>query len=123
MSDHGPAHYKKIWFILLALLLVSFAGPFISTALVRDFPNAAWVLTLARWLTLATAFGIAGVKAYLVAKHFMHITVQPRFVSYMVVTALVFMLMFYAGTAGDVMKQDGDNWHKPAIATATPAHH
>ena len=31
-------------------------------------------------VTLITAFGIAIVKAYLVAKNFMHINVEPRFV-------------------------------------------
>jgi hypothetical protein len=25
----------------------------------------------------------------------------------------VFMLLFFAGTAGDVMKHSGDNWYKP----------
>ena len=35
-----------------------------------------------KWLTLITAFGIAIVKAYLVAKNFMHVNVEQRFVAY-----------------------------------------
>jgi len=35
-------------------------------------------------VTLITAFGIALVKAYLVAKNFMHINVERRFIPYIV---------------------------------------
>jgi hypothetical protein len=35
-------------------------------------------------------------------------------VSYLVVTALVFMFLFFAGTAPDVMKPEGRNWAKPS---------
>ncbi len=107
-AHHGPAHYKKIWGILLVLLVISFVGPWLGIQAV----------------TLLTAFGIAFVKAWLVMKHFMHITEQPRFISYIIATCVVFMLLFFAGTAGDVMKQSGDNWYKPEVAQATPeAHH
>ena len=95
---------------LLALLVVSVLGPMIGIKIV----------------TLITAFGIAVVKAYLVAKNFMHLNVQPRYVVYILGTALVFMLLFYAGTAGDVMKHAGDNWHKvyvePSATEAAPHH-
>ena len=100
-GDHGDAaaheaHYKKIYFILLALLVVSFVGPWLGI----------------RAVTLITAFGIAVYKAWLVAKHFMHVTVQPRYVVYMLATCLVFMLLFYAGAAPDVMEHEGANWVK-----------
>jgi caa(3)-type oxidase subunit IV len=110
MSDHAPAahvdhgdaaahekHYVKIWALLLVLLLISFAGPFLGI----------------RAVTMITAFGIAVYKAWLVAKHFMHVTVQPRFVAYMLSTVLVFMLLFFAGTAPDVMEHEGAHWVKP----------
>ena len=83
-------------------------------------------------VTLITAFGIACVKAYLVAKHFMHINLTARYVPYLVATGLVFMLLFFAGTAPDVMQAEGDNWVKPAwldggyspeMAENAPAHH
>ncbi len=106
-EPHGPAHYKKIWAILVGLLAISFVGPFVGI----------------QWLTLVTAFGIAVVKAWLVLKNFMHITEQPRFISYMIATCVVFMFLFYAGTAGDVMKHSGDQWHKPQVEIAAPDHH
>jgi len=95
-AAHPPINYVRIWQILLALLVVSVLGPFIGIKVV----------------TLITAFGIAIVKAYLVAKNFMHLNLQPRFVMYMMGTVLVFMLLFFAGTAGDVMKHSGDHWQK-----------
>ncbi len=99
MSEEHTHHpdYVKIWGILLALLAISVAGPMIGIQAV----------------TLITAFGIAVVKAYLVARYFMHIGAAARYVSYLVVTCLVFVLLFFAGTAPDVMKPDGSNWAKP----------
>jgi heme/copper-type cytochrome/quinol oxidase subunit 3 len=49
-------------------------------------------------VTLVTAFGIAVVKAYLVAKNFMHVTIEKRYIVYMVTTCLIFMLLFFAGS-------------------------
>ena len=97
-AEHGTNFYVKIWAILLVLLVVSVLGPELGI----------------KWVTLLTAFGIAIVKAYLVAVNFMHINLTPRYVIYAVATALVFMLLFFAGTAPDVMKSSGHNWKKPA---------
>jgi caa(3)-type oxidase subunit IV len=114
MADHAAAHhppvnYVRIWQILLALLVVSVLGPMIGIKIV----------------TLITAFGIAVVKAYLVAKNFMHLNVQPRYVVYILGTTLVFMLLFFAGAAGDVMKHAGDNWQKQYVepSPSEAAHH
>jgi len=96
-EHHEPSFYVKIWAILLVLLAISIVGPMFGH----------------KWLTLATAFGIACVKAYMVAVNFMHINLTPRFVTYLVTTTLVFMLLFFAGTAPDVMKHSGTNWEKP----------
>ena len=111
-GDHAAHHpnYVQIYWILLVLLLISFAGPFLGI----------------RWVTLITAFGIAVVKAYLVAKNFMHINIAARYVGYLMVTMLVFMLLFFAGTAPDVMKPSGRNWDKPTWLTGNavpPASH
>src|SRR5262245_42322228 len=101
--DHGHEHahahpnYVKIWAILLGLLVVSVVGPFVGIKAV----------------TLITAFGIAVVKAYLVVTNFMHINVEKRYIVYMVTTCLIFMLLFFAGSAPDVMKPAGANWTKP----------
>jgi hypothetical protein len=65
------------------------------------------------------------VKAWLVAKHFMHLAVEKRFVHYMMVTGLVLMLMFVAGTSVDIMNHHGANWEnvgaKQEIARALAA--
>lgn len=101
MSDehahHEHPNYVKIWAILVVLLAISVVGPMFEIQIV----------------TLVTAFGIACVKAYMVAVNFMHINIAKRYVSYLVATCLVFMLLFFAGTAPDVMQASGDNWVKP----------
>lgn len=106
MSEHAvhedhTRHYVRIWAILVILLMISVVGPMLGI----------------RVITLITAFGIAAVKAYLVAKNFMHINVEQRFIPYAMVTCLVFMLLFFAGTAPDVMKAEGSGWQKPAWLT------
>jgi len=105
-EHHEHPNYVKIWAILLALLIVSVLGPMIGIQAV----------------TLITAFGIALVKAYLVAKNFMHINVEPKYVVYLMTTMLVFMLLFFAGVAPDVMKFEGSNWVKPEVVQ-TPSGH
>ncbi len=98
-ESHGPKHYIRIWAILCVLLAVSVAGPLLEI----------------RVVTLITAFGIAVVKAYLVAANFMHLNVEKRLAVYILTTMLVFMFLFFAGTAPDVMKLDGNNWDKPGV--------
>jgi caa(3)-type oxidase subunit IV len=95
---HSEKHYIKIWALLLVLLVVSVVGP----------------LAEIRPLTLMTAFGIAVVKAALVCKHFMHLNVQPKIVTWFLVTALVFMGLFFFGTAPDVLHHSGQNWENLA---------
>ena len=104
MSDHSSQHYIKIWGILVVLLVVSVVGPMFEI----------------QALTLITAFGIAVVKAYLVAKEFMHLPEAPKFVTYLMATCLVFMLLFFAGSAPDIMKDDGSNWKKDRNWHYTP---
>ena len=110
MSEHAHPNYVKIWAILLGLLAVSVAGPFLGI----------W------WVTLITAFGVALVKAYLVCANFMHLNVEVRYVNYLLVTSLVFVLLFFAGTAPDVMRYEGDNWTKTfderELAAMAPGH-
>ena len=104
MSEDGHhTNYVKIWAILVGLLVISVLGPMAEI----------------RWLTLTTAFGIAGVKAYLVADRFMHINQMPKFINYIVVTCLVLMLLFFSATAPDVMNDEGTNWVKPTWLAGT----
>ncbi len=96
--EHGhEVNYFKVYITLLVLLVISVVGPMFEI----------------QALTLITAFGIACVKAYLVAKNFMHINLARRYVTYLVATCLVFMLLLFAGVAPDVMRAEGKNWVKP----------
>jgi caa(3)-type oxidase subunit IV len=99
-GEHHHTSYVKVWGILLVLLAVSVVGPMAEIA----------------WLTLLTAFGVAAIKAFIVAKYFMHITLEKRYVVYIVSTCLVFMLLFFAGTAPDVMKPSGTGWVKNEVS-------
>ncbi len=99
---HHP-NYIKIWAILVVLLFVSVLG---SMSHIRD-------------VVLIAAFGIALIKAYLVAKNFMHVNVEKRWVAYLLVMCLLFVAILFAGVAPDVMKQSGENWIKnPASPSA-----
>ncbi|MBX7098236.1 MAG: cytochrome C oxidase subunit IV family protein [Myxococcaceae bacterium] len=98
---HGPS-YVKIWAILLGLLVVSVAGPFLGI----------------RVVTLITAFGIALVKAYIVAKYFMHINLERKFVTYLLVTMIVLMGLMVGAVSPDVMKHDGARWENVAAKKA-----
>lgn len=113
MSAEAHAHpnYVKVWAILLVLLAISVAGPEVGAA------------TGIQAITLITAFGIAIVKAYLVCVNFMHLNVEKRYIVYMLTTCLVFMLLFFAAAAPDVMRFEGTNWKKPIVLTPPPAEH
>ena len=109
-AEHGGDHehhvnYWRVYWLLLALLCVSVLGPMLEI----------------RVVTIITAFGIAAYKAYLVAKNFMHVNLEKPFVSYLLLTVVVFMFLFFAGTAPDVMKRYGTNWEKPAWVAAHEA--
>lgn len=95
---HPQTNYVKIWAILLVLLAISVTGPMLGIKVV----------------TLITAFFVAGIKAFLVAKYFMHINIQPRYIPYLLLTMLGFMVVLFAGIAPDVMKHDGLRWNNLA---------
>jgi caa(3)-type oxidase subunit IV len=98
-AGHGPhRNYIKIWGILVVLLMVSVAGPFAGI----------------RTVTLITAFGIALVKAYMVAKNFMHLDVEKPIIQWLMAVALVLMVLMFSGLSPDVMKDHGRNWKKDA---------
>ena len=46
----------------------------------------------------------------MVIKYFMHLDVEKRIVHYFLATALVFMFLFFAAVAPDVMKHSGTQW-------------
>lgn len=112
MSAHAEGHHRnyfKIYFILLGLLVVSIVGPLLEIRIV----------------TLITAFGVAIVKAYLVAKNFMHLDVEKPIIQWLLGVGLVLMLILFGGLAPDVMKDKGHRWEKDARfhKASAPAHH
>lgn len=102
-ADHDEhIDYRKIYFTLLALLVVSVAGPFLGIL----------------WVTVVTAFGIAVVKANLVLQNFMHMRTEKRVVKWILVSALALMGLMVAGVAPDVMRHEGQNWVNVAARDA-----
>ena len=103
MTESRHPNYRKIYFVLLALLVISVAGPFVGI----------------RWVTLITAFGIAVVKANLVIENFMHLRWERRIMKWTLATSLVLMFLFFFGVAPDVMRHSGRNWVNDAALAAT----
>ena len=108
--DHAATHpvhrnYVKIWSILVGLLVISVAGPFVGI----------------RTVTLITAFGVALVKAYMVAKNFMHLDVEKPIIHWLLTVILILMVLMFSGLAPDVMKDTGRNWKKDSGFHAQPA--
>ena len=112
-AGHGAGHaaghavhrnYVKIWAILVVLLVISVFGPFLNI----------------RVVTLITAFGIALVKAYMVAKNFMHLDVEKPIIHWLLAVTLVLMVLLFSGVAPDVMKHDGRHWKKNPVVHAQP---
>lgn len=93
-SGHSPEVYVRIWGILLVLLVISIVGPMFGI----------------RVVTIITAFGIAIVKAMLVASYFMHLNVERKMIWYLLVAMLLTMGLFFAGTSADVMTGGGLRW-------------
>ena len=104
-TAHGPAHghghdrnYVRIWGILVVLLVVSVTGPMVGI----------------RVVTLIAAFGVALVKAYMVAKNFMHLDIEKPIVHYILAVALALMVLLYGALAPDVQRGAGEGWKKDA---------
>ena len=107
--EHAAGHgvhrnYVKIWGILVVLLVISVFGPMVGI----------------RVVTLITAFGVALVKAYLVAKNFMHLDVEKPIIHWLLAVTLALMVLLFSGVAPDVMKETGRLWKKDAGFHAPP---
>ena len=100
MSEtHEHPNYVKIWYWLLVLLAISVAGPMLEVPAI----------------TLITAFGIAIIKAFLVAANFMHLKFEKKIIWLLLIMSLCLLGVFFFGTAPDVMMTEGDQW-KDCIA-------
>jgi caa(3)-type oxidase subunit IV len=112
MSEANAAHhtnYVKIYLVLLLLFAVSVLGPTLGIAAV----------------TVITAFGLAVVKATMVAGYFMHLNVERRYIWYLLLLMLTFMLVLFAGVSPDVLKSSGQNWRDVSgfVPPTPPVHH
>ena len=97
-TDHSHPDYWKIYKWLLLLFAISVLGPAL-------FPSI-------KFIVLVTAFGIAIVKALLVAGNFMHLNIERKYIWHLFLICLVFLLVLFAGTASDVLNKKGDNWER-----------
>ncbi len=97
-AGHGPGFYFKIYAILMVLFIISVLGP--------EFGH--------RTVTLITAFGIAIVKAYMVAVNFMHIRQEKKYIAYMLFAMLGAVFLFYIAVATDVEYVSGQRWENSA---------
>lgn len=113
-AELNPTHYWKIAKLLIVLAVISGLGPEAA-----GFMAQAGAETVAKWFMLATAFGIAFYKAYLVCVNFMHLHIEKRYVVYLLSTALAFMLLFFAGASPDVRNHRGRNWDNVAASQET----
>jgi caa(3)-type oxidase subunit IV len=93
-QDHGPGFYIKIWGLLVILLIISILGPLFGIV----------------WVTLVTAFGIAIIKAGMVAAYFMHLNIEKRYIWYLLYAMLMLMFLLVMGVAPDIMRHEGNNW-------------
>ena len=75
-----------------------------------------------RWLTLITAFGIAIVKATIVAAYFMHLNVERKLIWYMLLGMLLMVALFYAGTMVDISRPSGTNWMNSTYESVEKGH-
>ena len=97
MSEaHGYNYYIKIWAILMVLLVVSIVGPTLEIMIV----------------TLITAFGVALVKALMVAAYFMHLNIEKKYIWLLLIGALLFLLGLYLGLLPDIQKTEGSLWKR-----------
>ena len=93
-KTHDHPNYIKIWYWLLGLLALSVIGPMFEIPII----------------TVITAFGIAIVKAYLVAANFMHLKFEKKIIWFLMILSLFLLFVFFFGTAPDLMMSEGDQW-------------
>ena len=113
MAGHRHPSYFKIYILLVALFLVSWAGPEVSDRIFGEDTVSGFVFVL------FAAFGIAIVKAYYVCAYFMHLKFEKIYAPYLLLTMLALMFVFFFGTASDAMLKEGHNWKKPYTFEST----
>lgn len=99
-SHHPASYYIRIYWILFALFAVSVIGPL----------TAGHAGSAAGLVVLVTAFGVAFVKALMVAGKFMHLNVERKMIWWLMILCLLALLTCFFGLAPDVMNSNGSNW-------------
>jgi caa(3)-type oxidase subunit IV len=95
---HDESYYIKTWLLLVVLLVISVLGPMLEIKII----------------TFVTAFGIAVIKAGLVANRFMHLNIEKKYITSLLLTGIAIMVLFFFGIAPDVMNHSGTNWENVA---------
>lgn len=110
-------HYVKIYFVLMGLLAISIVGPAVAPRLGEgQFPGLG--IRVSTFVTLVTAFGIAVVKAWLVVKHFMHLSIERPIAKWFLAASVLLLALFWGGIAPDVQNHAGANWENVAAQAA-----
>jgi caa(3)-type oxidase subunit IV len=93
MSERAQHHpnYVRIWLILVALLTVSLVLGFVG------FARTAVVLI----------FAIAVIKAWLVASYYMHLRFEPRWLTILILSALLCVIVLFVGLLPDIAHKYG----------------
>ena len=111
-------HYVRIYALLLVLLAVSIAGPWVGERLDMEISILGYRIGLGITLTLTTAFGIAVWKASLVVKHFMHLSIERPIAKIFLAASVLLLALFWGGVAPDVQLHDGRMWDNLAAKQA-----
>ncbi|MDE2752187.1 MAG: hypothetical protein OXI83_06390 [Gemmatimonadota bacterium] len=111
-------HYVRVYALLLVLLAVSIVGPWVGETLDQDVAIFGVQFGLGITLTLITAFGIAVVKAWLVIKNFMHLTIERVVPKLFLAASVLLLALFWGGVAPDVQLHDGRMWENDAAKAA-----
>jgi len=111
-------HYVRVYAVLLVLLAVSIAGPLVGERLDQEVVIFGRRFGLGITLTLITAFGIAVVKAWLVIKNFMHLTIERVVPKLFLAASVLLLALFWGGVAPDVQLHEGRMWVNDAARAA-----
>jgi len=93
-NGHSDSRYIKIYGVLMVLFIISVLGPELGMPIV----------------TLITAFGIALVKALMVAAWFMHLNTEKKYIWFLIISSLLFIVALFVGLAPDIWMWEGQNW-------------
>ncbi len=118
-------HYVRVYLVLLVLLAISIVGPVVGGLLDTQVEVFGRAFGLGIVVTLVTAFGIAVVKAWLVIKNFMHLTIERVIPKLFLAASVLLLALFWGGVAPDVQNHDGRLWEneaaKEAVARGIPS--